>query len=364
MALYITDDLLRADRNNLTLVRLLLASAVIYTHAVESMGAVDETAALFGKQISWLAVNGFFSLSGFLMYRSLERNPSIGAFALARFLRIWPGMLSMCLIVTAIFFPFTIFSLVEYVCGHATISFVFGNQLLMPSYYLSGVYCSDIDSGAPCVINGSLWTIRWEVSCYIAITMLAGMQLLTRRIMKVIILPLLVTSALVFKYPSVHHWFEVSRNAHVYFPEQVLRLWTAFFIGAAAYANRDRIRLSWWGAVVALVLVYVSRTYFFGDVVRAFAVFYLVLCIGFLGVRALPDAHVLPDYSFGMYIYGMPIMQLYRTTVPHIEPHVLAVATFFTAVPFAAFSWHFVEKPAQAFRRILLARRPWQSRFN
>lgn len=350
MALVITDDLLKADRNNFTLARLILASAVIYTHALELLGRLDETALVFGKPISWVAVNGFFSLSGFLMYRSLERNPSVRHFAISRFMRIWPGMFAMCVIVTAIFALFTTLPFIQYITARGTLDFVFLNQLLLPHYTLPGVYCRELDGGL-CVINGSLWTIRWEISCYVAIVLVSVVGLLLRWRFTLLVLPALVLFALAFNYPPINQWLHATPAAHVYFLEQIARLWTAFAIGSAAYAVRDKIKLSWLGALLALIVVYATQSYFFADVVRAFAVCYWVLCIGFLTVRQLPTAHKLPDYSFGVYIYGMPVMDIFRILVPQIEPHLLALVTFLAVIPFAAFSWHMVEKPAQELRK-------------
>jgi len=350
MARVITDDLLKADSNNFTLARLILATAVIYTHAMMAAGSIDETTLLFGQPISWLAVNGFFSLSGFLMYRSLERNPSVRHFVVSRFMRIWPGMFVMCLIVAAIFALFTVLPLLSYVTARETFGFVFLNQLLLPHYSPAGIYCHEV-GGGPCVVNGPLWTIRWEVSCYLAIALVSAAGLLVRRRFTLIVLPALVLFSLAFNFPPVHRWLEETPAAHAYYLEQVARLWTAFAIGSAAYANRDRIKLSWLGAALALVAVYCTQSFFFADLVRALAVCYWVLCIGFLTVPMLPSAHKLPDYSFGVYIYGMPVMNIFRILVPDMEPHLLAVASFFGVIPFAAFSWHVVEKPAQDLRK-------------
>lgn len=353
MALALTDDLLKADRNNFTLLRLMLASGVVYTHAVESMGAVDEASALFGCPLGWLAVNGFFSLSGFLMFRSLERNPSIGHFALSRFMRIWPGMFAMCVITAAFYAFFTTAPLSRYVFGQETLSFIYMNQLLMPRYVLTDVYCPI--NGATridyCAINGALWTIRWEVSCYVAIALLSLAGVLLRPRVSRWILPALVLFALVFTYPVVHQWLEARSWTHIYLLEQIARLWTAFAIGAAAYACRHRIQLSWLGALAALGIVYLTQHFFFAEIVREFAICYWVLCIGFLTVRPLPFAPSIPDYSFGVYIYHMPVMQVYRICVPGIEPHLLAVLSLLTVVPVAAASWYLVEKPAQELRR-------------
>ncbi|MEO8811390.1 MAG: hypothetical protein ABI376_00560, partial [Caulobacteraceae bacterium] len=71
----IHDNLLHAQSNNFTVVRLVLASAVIYTHsyvAVSGSGIDrDNLGFLLGAPISTYAVDGFFFLSGFLVYPSL-----------------------------------------------------------------------------------------------------------------------------------------------------------------------------------------------------------------------------------------------------------------------------------------------------
>ncbi len=350
MALSITDDLLKADRNNFTLVRWVLASAVIYTHAVRLLGYEDATFPIFLQPISWLAVNGFFTLSGFLMYRSLERNPSITYFAVSRFMRIWPGMFFMCAIVTVTFAAFTTVSLREYFLGRETMEFLVYNQFLLPSYNLTGVYCNEL-SGNLCAINGSLWTIRWEVSCYAAIAVVSAVGLLRYRRFNLLVFPLIILFSLFYQYPPAHQWFGRLSAGELYFLDQITRLWVAFAIGAAIYGARHWIKLSWVGIVLTFVAAYLSRSYFFGELVLALAVAYWVFCGGFMSARALPWAHKIPDYSFGIYIYSMPVTDVYRMFFPGIDPHLLVVVTFISVIPFAAFSWHVIEKPAQELRK-------------
>ncbi|WP_440846329.1 acyltransferase family protein [Sphingomonas sp. 22176] len=334
------------------MVRLILAATVIYTHALELLGRVDETSAIFGVPISWVGVNGFFSLSGFLIYRSLERNSSLGQFALSRFFRVWPGMFAMCVIVAIAFAMFSTVPLTNYLLGRETLSFVFKTQVLSPSYFVTGVYCSE-PGGGPCVINGSLWTIRWEVSCYVVIAMLSAAGMLVRRRFTSFVLPAILLYALIFAYPPVHTWLAAKCGSHLYFLDRVARLWTAFAIGAGAYAWRDRIPLSWAGAALAFTVTFLTRGFFFDDVVRALAICYWVLCLGFLTAKAFPTLHKIPDYSYGIYIYSMPVTDVFRILTPRIEPHVLAIVALVAVLPFAAFSWHFIEKPAQALRKSL-----------
>ncbi|WP_294250251.1 acyltransferase [uncultured Sphingomonas sp.] len=362
MVLNVTDELLRADRNNLTMVRLLLASAVIYTHAMELLGHVDETAAIFGIPVAWVAVNGFFSLSGFLMVRSLERNSSIGQFALSRFFRIWPGMFAMCGIVAVCFAAFTTVPIADYVFGRETLSYVFRTQILSPSYFLTGVYCGE-PWGGLCVINGSLWTIRWEVSCYVLIALLSATGMLSRRRFTLFVLPAILLYALIFAYPPAQSWLAAKFGSHLYFLDRAARLWTAFALGAGAYLYRDRIPLSWAGAALAFTVAYVTRGLFFEDFVRAVAVCYWVLCLGFLTAKTFPNLHRIPDYSYGIYIYSMPVTDVFRILTPQIEPHLLAIVALVAVLPFAAFSWHCIEKPAQALRKSLHGLRLPQRQF-
>lgn len=349
MGYFLSDRVLDAKHNNLTLVRLILAASVIYSHSLEATNGLDETIALLHQPMSWFAVNGFFALSGFLMYRSLERNASIGSFALSRFMRIWPGMIAMCVIVVLLFLPFTTVSIGAYLTGSDTLRFLVYNQLTLGWYSLTGVFCGG--SGEPCNINGSLWTIPWEIRCYVIIAVLAKLGLLRSKPFHRFVVPVSLGGALLFLFPPVHGWLEGMLHGHLYFLEQIARLWTAFLLGGVAYANRHRIPLSWLGALALLVLVYLTRSLFFGDILRSIAVLYWVLCVGFLAAGKIPGAPRLPDYSFGTYIYGMPVMRLILLLVPAIEGHLLALATMVLVIPFAAFSWEAIERPAQTLRK-------------
>src|SRR5687768_8613377 len=98
----IDDDRLSAQSNNLTLVRLILASAVIWTHSIwrTSGGSeADQFSPWLGQPISSFAVDGFFFLSGFLVYSSLLRQPSVRTFMLARLARLWPALFVAVLVV-------------------------------------------------------------------------------------------------------------------------------------------------------------------------------------------------------------------------------------------------------------------------
>jgi peptidoglycan/LPS O-acetylase OafA/YrhL len=56
------------------------------------------------------------------------------------------------------------------------------------------------------------------------------------------------------------------------------------------------------------------------------------------------------DYSYGIYLYGFVIQQLFASLLAPRVWWINALACDFLSALFAAFSWHFVEKPAQKLR--------------
>jgi peptidoglycan/LPS O-acetylase OafA/YrhL len=81
----------------------------------------------------------------------------------------------------------------------------------------------------------------------------------------------------------------------------------------------------------------------------------LVYIVVFLGVSKLPPLPLFHrgDYSYGIYLYGFPIMQAMRGWFPSAgtNPILLWVMSVPTIMLFAAFSWHAIEKPILRLRK-------------
>ena len=335
----IDDNKLSPNANNLTLVRIALASAVIYSHAFYPREHFDNFKEFLGTPISWLAVDGFFALSGFLVYRSLERSQSLLHYTLSRFSRIWPGIAAMAIVVTLLGLLYTTLPLRGYLLGTETKNFIIRNFLLLGYYNLSGIDCAT----SPCVINGSLWTIPWEIRCYIILGALFLVGLFSRKAMLSVVLPATALFAVFYDIPVVHTTLAHLLGSKMYFLDQIDRLWTAFAIGIAAYLLRARLPISWAIAVLLAGIALLARDTVFAAHVRTIAIIYLALCCGFktgnLSARW-------PDYSFGLYIYGMPVMMALILSGLNASPPILALITFLSTLPVAALSWHLIEHPA------------------
>jgi len=346
------DSLLKAEANNFTLVRLILASSVIYTHCywlATGLEDKDDLSGILGAPISSYAVDGFFFLSGFLVYPSLLRLASSSRFLLARLTRLWPGLATSVLVTVLAGLALTSTPGLSYLSGD-TARFIGGNLTFLKGYYtLTGITCG----AEPCNVNGSLWTLPWEARCYLTLALLGLAGLAKPEFMKKAVLPATIVCALVWDIGPVHAAAErLLPPGAIWVADSLDRLWTAFAIGIAAYIFRHRIPLSWWILVGLLVVNIAAQQIGAGLHLRVVLIGYAVLCLGFLAAKTRSLSGGWPDYSYGMYIYAFPVMMIVSLVWRTHAYLGLSVATFFGTLPFAALSWHFIEKPAlDAFRR-------------
>lgn len=358
----IDDTALRPVNNNLTLVRLVLASAVIVTHSywrVTGIAGADPLSPLLFAPISDYAVDAFFFLSGFLVYQSLMRRMAVGLFAVARLARLLPGLALSVLVTVAAGYWASSAAGPDYF-GGATAKFLATNlTFLGGSYSLTGVHCGD---QALCVVNGSLWTLPWEARCYVVLAVLAMTGFAAPGRMLWLVLPLTAAGAIAWHLPGVQALALAIGGKGLVFTLTVAdRLWPLFAAGITASLLRDRIRLS-WTVLAALLAAHLLASWAGLELhTRTILVGYAVLCCGFLTARGGAISATWPDYSYGMYIYAFPVMMALAALWPFTNFVALAVATFAATVPLAAFSWHLVEEPVLALvRRRTLARRARQ----
>jgi peptidoglycan/LPS O-acetylase OafA/YrhL len=353
----LNDADMKPEANNITALRLLLASLVIYTHSywlTTNISARDDLSDYLGATVSVYAVDGFFFLSGFLVYPSLLRMGRAGQFLIARAARLWPGLaLSVLLTVIAGAFLSSAHGL-AYLKG-PTAKFVLMNiSFLQGSFNLTGVRCG----AALCTVNGSLWTLPWEARCYLGLALLGVTGLARPDLFKRFVLPATLVGALVWDIPQVQHATQSILGEGVVFELNLAdRLWPLFSLGAAAYVYRERLPLSWPILAGLFVVTLIANALGVGLHVRAVFVGYLVLCLGLLTARTRAFSGRWPDYSYGMYIYAFPVMMGVHALWPGFNRWGLAAATFAGTLPFAAASWHLAEKPVLGMVKSFRARR-------
>ncbi len=310
-------------RNAFGFLRLLLAVLVIFSHAYTLGGFGQDpiqTATKGQYSIGLLAVAMFFVLSGFLICRSACGSLSIGRFLWHRFLRIFPGYWVCLIFCACVFAPFV--ALVEF---HAPLrvfsapwdsplSFIWKNAAVIHAngLSLSGVLLMNPTSIAgllrnnpfPFVINGSLWTLPFEVACYVCAAGLAAIGAFRRPLF----LLFFVTGGLGGLYGLL---CLDPKSFQQCFPypglDSLVTLTLFFFAGCLCFLYREVIPNSRAAFFVCLVAAGASLSFGVFGLLAPVTLTYICLWLAFR--LPLPNADARGDFSYGAYIYAFPAQQ-------------------------------------------------------
>lgn len=333
-------------QNNLNFLRFILASLVILGHAY-ALTDPGNTNNYWGhfefSALTALSVNAFFVISGYLIYHSLMHARSYRQYAASRILRIVPlfeVVIVLTVLLCSLFYTPT--GATSYWEQSSTWNYLTRNlSILGLTHYINGVFTGNPETA----VNGSLWSIPYEIICYILFSILffvRNKQKLRDRTMPI------AYTAVVILYLAVHVFGWISVGGTV---ATLIRCVMLFFNGMmiARYINPQKI--SWYWAVVALVLfsyLYFYRTSLPQESLYMLSIFPLsmvVMYLGFVKNSFLPQFERLGDASYGIYLMGFPVQQMLIATYPHWHPVSNALATFAIVYPLAFASWHFFEKP-------------------
>ncbi len=334
--------------------RLALAVLIVCWHSiVTSYGLAAQTVASSAPWRPLIAVllPAFFTLSGFLVAGSLERSKTIGMFLGLRALRIYPALAVESLIAALILGPLlTTKSLGAYVSDH-DFHIYFLNILGDPQFVLPGVFKTNpID-----LVNIQLWTIPYELRCYVMLTGLAVLGAVRRP--AILLAATLAYMAWGLTDTLLHYPFYAT---YVAGPAPAWLLLANFLCGVLLHAYRERIPWKWsWGLAslaAALVLYDIPAGHYAAVPLLSYATV-------FFGLTNPPKTGLLKgaDYSYGIFLYGSVIQQTFVALAPWGRHWWINIAVSVPAsVLVAALSWHLVEKRALGFKT-QLAR--WEARW-
>jgi peptidoglycan/LPS O-acetylase OafA/YrhL len=363
--------------NSLNFIRLAFCLTVIFSHAITLGGFGSEWILGNRTTIAVPTLYGFFCLSGFLIAGSATRNP-VGRYLWQRFLRIMPGYWG-CLVVTAFIIgaiawthqthpPSCTIISCYYTLGHAgPVAYVYHNFLLGVNQYNIG---STPGGGpVPYFWNNSVWTLLPEVCCYLFLAGLASLKLLRRRgVVAVLACGVWLVEVVIALRgtPNVTHSF----GPFVLTPSLlfgVITLGPAFLAGAVLYLYRDKVPDSGWLALGFIVLfVAGSGLPLFGEgetrflhflpgptSVMAPALAYPLVWLGIHLPTLFQRVGARNDYSYGVYIYGWPVLQLLGMWgVQRWGYPVYAASAVAGSVALAFLSWHLIEKRALSLKKV------------
>ncbi|MGB4864934.1 MAG: acyltransferase [Hyphomicrobium sp.] len=341
-------DIMAPEDNSFGVMRLLMASLVLISHSyMYTFGTTlaEPLTTWTGHSLGEHAVQGFFILSGILVAQSFERSRSLFDFAAARVLRIFPGLI-VCVLLTALLLGPLVSQLApeQYFSSPVLFAYIAKTlSLSTGSAPLPGVFTDVPMAGS---VNSSLWTLKYEVLCYVGLALAGTAGLFAAKYRGVVTIALAAFLVVIFAGDP-----EPIENYT--FTDNVRYFALYFGTGTLIYLVRDRL------VITALALLPLAALFVFAQGTR-FAELTTALLIGYAIVWAASHRFG-PlrawcnriDLSFGVYIYAGPIQQALIDAAPALPPIANTAIAFALVLPLALLSWVLIEHPALSLRAVL-----------
>jgi peptidoglycan/LPS O-acetylase OafA/YrhL len=292
--------------------------------------------AVHGWSIGYIAVSGFFILSGFLIAGSLEHRANITSYIVSRCLRIIPALLVLAISATLVIGPLaTTVSVTEYWASAQTWLYPVNVMLFLDTEQGPlGVFGNN---PAPGEFSATLWTLRYEVLAYIgaAILFFSGIARGWRAYLVLLVAATVGYLAIGAYWPDSPALITLS-----------LRLGAAFLLGMLIYSARDKIPLLPVVALFALPAWYVLGSSPLAETFLNLALASILFWLAFAKFGGLPTFSQMPDWSYGIYIWHYPVMQTIWYFDLARSPLGILIISLPVTFLISALSWSFIEKPA------------------
>lgn len=339
-------DILEPERNNFSALRLMMALAVLVSHAVflaSGQFSAEPLVAATGYSLGQYGVQGFFILSGIVVTQSLVKRGDLLDYGRARALRIFPALI-LCVLATALIVGpmFSTLGGASYFKSFAVVQYILKTlSLSTGSAQLPGLFVANPASG---VVNQSLWTLKYEVACYLVLAGLAALvwRVKARRGIATALAAAWAAVMLVVRPNLLHD------NSFI----QTFSYFALFFgTGAVAFLMRDAIRIAWPPVFVLFAVFVECMGTSFAEIASAVFMAYAIMWVASLPMGHLRTFANGNDYSYGTYIYSYPVTQVILLLWPTIGVIPLVLMTTGVTLLLALLSWELVERPALSLTR-------------
>lgn len=323
--------------NNFDAIRIAAALAVLVSHHHALTGQF-EPLVLGIHTLGGFAVLVFFSLSGYLVASSWHNDPHLLRFALRRVLRIWPAYIAV-IVLTAYGLGTWVTNLPKekYLQDSGTFGYL-SNIWFVGKAALPGVFEKN---PLPSAVNGSIWTISYEVLCYLILA--CGGVLGMLRIRTIWLAAALITIIWYeSKYgPDFHNDWKLKYEMMAYFLAG-----SAIFILQPHWSKRP---LTWLTVLLtASLCLWFSGLRYLSFLIT---VPYMVICLGTRSSPLLRQFGRWGDPSYGMYLMAFPIQQaIIQSAWPTVGFAGTMVISIIMTTALAYLSWHGLEKRALKFK--------------
>ena len=329
-------QLLNKENNNLDLARIILACLVIVGHSEAINGGgdwIDPIRYFFGFTYSGaFAVKLFFFISGLVVTNSyLSKNDGV-YFIFSRIFRIMPALLFVLILTVLIFgVVLTKLSPSDYFTDLQWLSYIIHNMFFYTDYILPGVFDQNL---YPNIVNGSLWSLRYEVGCYVILFFL--FVSLGNKGRNYFILPILLI-AIDSLLPTRFILKFIDDN-----PEKYL-LPLCFAYGAFLAIFSKEITVNIYTALGGILLFVMLQNTNYIEIGLIFASCNVLLYLS--SIKIVLKLKPKYDISYGIYLWGFLIQQTIFHYLGQIFIGFHCVIALFISILLALFTFVFIEKP-------------------
>ncbi len=341
------------NANNFDIIRILFAWLVIISHSYILSGSksCDWVCEMSNHYInmSYFGVKGFITISGFLIFKSLQRSPNILDYLWKRVLRIYPGLLMVLLITT--FMAYLIYKPGNSYFNFNTeaIQYILNNLTLYHNQWrIHGVF----DNNSNTAINGSLWTMGFEFFFYLVLLCLFPIRKYSNVIL--ILLAIVIMAGLYCNLYYIDQIRGIDFKLRMDFIFELgVFFMTGAFWGVLEWGSIPNKNILLGFAIVQMAVVIYFKA---NPIWLCLSLPFIVLHIGQQGSQFANWIHEnIEDPSYGMYLYAVPVQQV---IVYLFHPSVFVLLWTSTIISFTLgiVSWKMIEKKMLRFKNLFAFR--------
>jgi peptidoglycan/LPS O-acetylase OafA/YrhL len=284
-----------------------------------------------------IGIKGFFVISGFLVAKSYLNTSSLNKYFIKRVKRIVPAYIFVLLLTVLVLAFFGKYSFLEYFKDINVYKYLGWNLVFLNFMYpcLPGLF----ENNLICAVNGSLWTLKVEEGFYIVLPFIFY-------IIKKVKKPFIVLITIYFL--SLLYWFLMDDYFNKPLLAKQLPGYLAYFVvGIFLYLNLDFV-LKNNKKLLLIAISMLTISHYMDLNINIFypAVFGTLVIIAAYSLSFLNNFGKFGDFTYGIYIYHFPIIQLFRQHNLFERYNPILMASYVIAITFlfAAFSWYYIEK--------------------
>lgn len=289
--------------NNMGMVRYVLALAVVIAHFNELVGGD-----IYFPFTSYVAVGGFFSLSGFLIYGSYLKKKKFRPYIISRMVRLLPAYFFIVLICALGLVFASSLSMRQYFTSPEFWKYLGANLTFMN--FLEPTLPGVFDGMEIQAVNGSLWTLKVEWMLYLSVPIVVwAVRKFRNRATLTFVLVYIVSVVyrLLFRY-----LYDVTgQEIYNILGRQMFGQLTFFYCGVMIYYWFDVFMCYRWPlmAGAALLMILSPQQYNLDVFIDPVAFSILVIGLSMTGKWGVWEGKH-DNVSYNMYLVHFPICQI------------------------------------------------------